>query len=94
MYQIGRMQWTKNKLLEELRDTKHRYDEEKKHEKEEMGDIEQKMRMKNNQIDLEKIKQESIVNLNNFNILLILIHIERNDEIECIKDIQISKCSY
>lgn len=40
MYQIGRMQWVKNKLLEELRDTKARYDEEKSHEKEELESME------------------------------------------------------
>jgi hypothetical protein len=29
MYQIGRLQWIKNKTLEELRNTKARYFEEK-----------------------------------------------------------------
>ena len=46
----------KNKFLEELRDTKHRFDEEKKREKEEMIEIENKMRQKNNMIDIEKMR--------------------------------------
>ncbi len=48
------MQWTKNKCLEELRETKLRYEEEKKKEKEEMLEIENKMRLKNIEIDNEK----------------------------------------
>lgn len=51
MNEIGRMQWVKNKFLEELREKKHRYEDEKKREKEELIEIENKMRQKNNEID-------------------------------------------
>jgi hypothetical protein len=54
MNQIGRLQWTKNKCLEELRETKLRYEEEKKREKEEMQEIELKLRQKNTEIEEEK----------------------------------------
>lgn len=36
MTEIGWMQWNKNKLLQELRDTKQRYEEEKKREREDL----------------------------------------------------------
>jgi hypothetical protein len=36
MTEIGRMQWVKNKLLQELRDTQQRFEDEKKMEKEDM----------------------------------------------------------
>ena len=44
----------KNKSLEELRETRHRFEEEKKREKEEIIEMENKMRLKNIEIDLEK----------------------------------------
>ena len=40
MNEIGRLQWTKNKFLDELRENKQRWEEEKKREKEEMIEIE------------------------------------------------------
>ena len=55
------MQWTKNKLLEELRDTRSRYDEEKSHESEGMAGIEDRMRMKDGLIETEHLKQEGVV---------------------------------
>jgi len=54
MNEIGRLQWVKNKSLEELRETRHRFEEEKKREKEEIIEMENKMRLKNIEIDLEK----------------------------------------
>jgi len=59
----------KNKCLEELRDTKSRYEEEKKKEKEEMQEIEMRMRQKSTAIDDEKHKQEIIVRFDNVIIL-------------------------
>ena len=51
MNEIGRLQWTKNKCLEELRETQARYEEEKKREKEEIIEIELKMRQKSSSIE-------------------------------------------
>lgn len=55
MNEIGRLQWVKNKFLEELRDNKIRWEEEKKREKEEMIEIELKMRLKHTEIEQHKI---------------------------------------
>ena len=46
MHEIGRMQWMKNKMLEELRNTKKRFEDEKSREQEELSKIEEKMRLK------------------------------------------------
>jgi hypothetical protein len=54
IYEIGRMQWTKNRLLEEYRETKARYEEEKSREGEELKEMEDKIKMKNSLIEDEK----------------------------------------
>jgi hypothetical protein len=46
MNEIGRLQWVKNKFLEELRENKQRWEDEKKREKEEMIEMEHRMRLK------------------------------------------------
>jgi hypothetical protein len=51
MNEIGRLQWVKNKFLEELRENKTRWEEEKKREKEEMVEIELKLRQKHTEIE-------------------------------------------
>eukprot|EP00347_Sterkiella_histriomuscorum_P002314 403368636 len=71
MNQIGRLQWTKNKYLEELRENQHRWEEEKKREKEEMVEIENKMRMKSEEIQNEKLKQNKIIEETRKNTLMI-----------------------
>lgn len=65
IYEIGRMQWIKNKLLEEFRETKARYEEEKKEEKEGLEQIEQIVNMKHGLIEEEKKRQETMVNIHN-----------------------------
>ena len=75
MNEIGRLQWVKNKALEELRENKHRWEEEKKKEKEGMIDLENKLRQKNEEIDLEKIRQQNIIEETKKNTLLIYQYI-------------------
>lgn len=86
MNEIGRLQWVKNKALEELRDNKHRWQEEKKLEKEGMADIENKLRQKNELIDQEKLRQQNIIQETKKNTLLIYQYINGVLQINSIID--------
>lgn len=54
MTEMGRLQWTKNKLLQEERDTKKRWQEEQKREKEDLLIMEEKLKYQNDLIVKEK----------------------------------------